>query len=142
MKIITSSLVTLLVAFGTANAFDGNKTKSEPAYNPKTEVEVSGPVSAIHEVSEGALQGIHFSVKMKTQTIELFLGPSNFLKFFNVDLKNGDTVTVIGSKVLFEEKDIVLVRELQMGKITVTFRDAKGEPQWLWMSKPDLPTGF
>ncbi len=142
MKTITSSLVTLLVAFGTASAFDGNKTASEPAYNPKTEVEVTGPISAIHEVSEGALQGIRLTVKPKTQAIELFLGPSYFLKFFNVDLKNGDTITVIGSKVALEDKDIVLVRELQMGKITVTFRDAKGEPQWLWMSKPDLPTGF
>jgi len=51
---------------------------------------------------------------------------------FDVLFKNGAEVKAVGSKVKFENKDIVLAREVRTGRDTLTLRDAKGSPQWLW----------
>lgn len=144
MKRIAGSLFTLIFALGTASAFDGNTIVSSPApsYNPKTELEVSGQIAGVREASSGVLRGTFLTVKTRTATVEVYLGPTDFIKMFGVELRNGDDVTAVGSKVKVENKEIVLGRDLEVGKVKLTLRDEKGDPNWLWMNKTEIPTGF
>jgi hypothetical protein len=148
MNRIASSLITLLFAFSASSTFGGDKDAPAPtpSYDPKTEREFVGPISDIHEISSGALQGVYLTIKTRTDTVAVYLGPADFIKVIDVqfrdEFKNGNTVKAIGVKVKFESKDIVLAREVGMSQITLTLRDAKGAPQWLWMTNPDDPTGF
>jgi len=101
-------------------------------------------IGGVHEISSGALVGVYLTVKTRTADVELYLGPSEFIKMFDVHFKSGDDIRATGSKVKFENKDLVLARELEVGKslITLTLRDAKGTPQWLWMTKRPVPTSI
>ena len=139
MNRIASSLVTVVLATA---AFGGGKDQApaEPVYDVKTEVQIDAAVSGVKEVSTGALKGVFLSVKSKSETMEIYLGPADFVKMFDVKFKNGDEVVVTGSKIKFEERDVVLAREVEIGKIILRLRDQKGTPNWLWLKQ--IPTGL
>ncbi len=137
MKRSASSLATLLLASSAAFAAD-----PAPSYNLKTEIEITGTISAVNEISTGALPGVYLTVKTKNDTLEMYLAPAEFIKIFDVKLKPGAEITATVSKVKLEDKDIALARVLAIGKVDLILRDAKGTPQWLWMMRPSIPTGL
>lgn len=58
---------------------------NEPAYDPATMVDTQGTITftAVRQVPVGSrLEGIHLTVKSKTSTIDIYLGPADFLKIF------------------------------------------------------------
>ena len=73
----------------------------EPRYDPATEVSVLATVTEVREVPRGnPLSGIHLSVKTETQAFDAYLGPTDFLKQFEITFAKGDEVRVTGSKVI------------------------------------------
>jgi len=116
-----------LFTFGASSAFGSDipAPGPEPTYNTQTEIEVTGVIGGVHEILNGVLVGVYLTVKTKTADVELYLGPSKFIKMFDVQFKNEDDIKAIGSKVKFEDKDLVLAREVEIGKITLTLRDVR-----------------
>jgi hypothetical protein len=120
---------TLALAMTAAHAFAG--AASEPVYDPATEVEVRGTVAAIHQAASGAaLAGVHMTVQMKTGPVDVYLGPSEFLKFLKVGFKTGEQIEVVGSKVKSENADVILSRQVDDGYALINLRDASGVADW------------
>jgi hypothetical protein len=79
--------------------------------------------------------GIHLMVKTSAGIIEVRLCPSGYLKDFEIQFAKGQDVTVTGSKIQIQDKDVILAREIVQGNNTVTLRDKSGAPVWTWLKK-------
>ena len=76
------------------------------------------------------MTGMHVTLKTATGTLELALGPSQFMTQKNYSLAKGDRIEAIGAKAKVETREVFIVREIKRGSDTMTFRDAKGFPMW------------
>lgn len=141
MTRMRSAVMMFLLAVPGAFAGGKDPAPAAPAYDTKTEIQFEGSVTKVRQVSSGALLGAFLTVKTKAESIDLYLGPAEFIKLFDMQFKNGDAVEITGSKVKFDGNDLVLAREVKLGKTTLVLRDANGSPNWLWMSK-NFPSGL
>ena len=111
------------------------KKDSEPKYDSATEVTLKGTVQELKQV-EAAKGDIHLIVKTDSGVFEVCLCPQKFLDEVELGFKSGDAVTVVGSKVKMEEREVVLAREITSGNNTLTLRDKKGNPVWTYLVQP------
>lgn len=108
-----------------------------PMYDPGTEATLQGTVEEVKAVtSMRGMQGTHLMLKTESETIEVHLGPSAFMKEKNVELAKGDAVQVVGSRVTIAGADALLAREIRRGDDTWTLRDQSGRPLWRMGMRP------
>jgi hypothetical protein len=142
MKTILGAVMTLAII---TPAFGGGKDPAPtvPQYNVKAETDLVGTVMKIREVPAGeAFAGTHLTMQVRNETIDVFLGPADFIKLMALPLKAGlKDVGVTGSKVKFEGNDLVLARELRIDKTVLSLRDGTGFPNWLWATRTGISTG-
>lgn len=113
-----------------------NTAAEPPKYDVAKEVTIKGTVEEIKEVPNPKGQiGIYLMVKSGGETLEVRLCPNSFLKEFEVAFKKGDQLTIVGSKVRVDEKDVILAREIEFGNNKIVLRDQKGVPVWTWLTK-------
>lgn len=105
-----------------------------PMYNTAAETTIKGTITEVKTVTGAmggmSMEGTHIVVKSDSETIEVHLGPSAFLKEKKVELAVGDPVQIVGSRVKVGEADAVLAREIQKDGTSWTLRDASGRPLW------------
>jgi hypothetical protein len=130
-------LVCLAAMFLLAPLVIAQNTAAEaPKYDVAKEVTIKGAVEEIKEVPNPKGQiGIYLMVKSGGDTLEVRLCPNSFLKEFEVAFKKGDQLTITGSKVRVDEKDVILAREIELGNDKVVLRDKQGVPVWTWLTK-------
>ncbi len=121
----------------------GNVKTPAPAYNLATEVNITVTIEDVREVPKReALDGIHLSVKSKNDNFDVYVGPTAFVRLFDVTFKKGDEMELTGSRVNFQGEDLVLGRELRLGHVTLILRDKTGWPNWDWNRPPDSTCAF
>jgi hypothetical protein len=74
--------------------------------------------------------GSHITVKSETGSIEVHLAPASFMKQYEINIRKGDNVTVVGSKIMFEGKGALIAKSVAIGNETYNFRDQSGRPLW------------
>jgi DNA/RNA endonuclease YhcR with UshA esterase domain len=74
--------------------------------------------------------GSHITVKNETGSIEVHLAPASFMKQYEINIRKGDNVTVVGSKITFEGKSALIAKFVAIGHETYNFRDPSGKPLW------------
>jgi hypothetical protein len=140
MKTITTAagLMLALSAFG-----GGKDVKSAaPEYQRAAETKFMGKVAEVREVGkESALDGIYLTVTVKTDRVNVYLGPKDFVKIFGVTFKAGEEIEVLGAKAQFEGSELILGREIRIGAVTLILRDDSGWPNWDYNKPRALPTG-
>jgi hypothetical protein len=93
-------------------------------------------VADVREVPRGnPLSGSHLMVRLDSaketsETIDVYLGPANYLKDFEVTFAKGNRVQVIGSKVKYGGAPVVLARQVRRESTTLYLRDENGTPYW------------
>ena len=118
MKTITTAAGLLLAL----SAFGGGKDPkpATPEYSRAAETKFMGKVAEVREVGkEGALPGIYLTVTVKADTVKLYVGPKDFVNLFGVTFKVGEEIDVTGAKVQFEGSELILAREIAMGRVTL-----------------------
>jgi hypothetical protein len=126
MKSFQRTLAIGVFALG-ASAFAAN----DPAYTPATIVDVDGIIAAVHNVPAGSpLEGTHLTVKTKTGNVDVYLAPADFMRVLKTNFAVGNEVEVIGSKIKFQNSDVILTKEVSVGQATLELRDAQGTPDW------------
>ncbi|HUJ24231.1 MAG TPA: hypothetical protein VLX58_21995 [Bryobacteraceae bacterium] len=107
------------------------KVEPDPPYNTGAVVDVSATVIETREVPRTSpLSGVHLSVKAEGEVTDVYLGPADFLKLFEITFTKGDELRIIGSKVKFGGGHVVLAREVRKDESTLYLRDQKGVPHW------------
>jgi len=111
-------------------------TSAMPKYDVSKEVKIKGTIEDVKEMTMAKGEaGVHLMVKTATETIEVRLCPSGYLKDFEVAFSKGQEVEVTGSKIKIDDKDVILAREVVQGNNTLTLRDKQGAPVWTWLKK-------
>jgi hypothetical protein len=112
------------------------QAEPEPRYDSATTVDMMTVVADVREVPRGnPLSGSHLMVRLDSaketsETIDVYLGPANYLKDFEVTFAKGDRVQVIGSKVKYGGAPVVLARQVRRESTTLYLRDENGTPYW------------
>jgi len=139
MKLITALvLVSLaLIAFIFFTTVSAAQHPSPAQDAPKFDVQNQETFTAtVQEVKDyhcpisGSL-GTHLVLKAANGgNYEAHLAPAAYLKEFGMIFKQSDAVTVTGTKVTFDGKPAVIVRQIKVKNETYLFRDEKGRPLW------------
>lgn len=140
MKNLLKCAVALTFVTGVMAADTAKDPKAPgPGYDTTKVVEIQGKVTAVREVPKGsAMDGLHLTLQVGVETLDVYVGPVEFVKVFEVTFKPGDQIHVIGAKVDFEGSKIVLAREVAIGTVTILCRDKDGEPLWKYFLKPPV----
>ncbi|HLI30222.1 MAG TPA: hypothetical protein VKV79_03860 [Terriglobia bacterium] len=100
-------------------------------YNPATEVTIKGTVEKVQTISSrGGWNGTHLMLKTKSGPLEVHLGPSSYVRGKKFEFAKGDKVEVTGSKVKYQDQEVVIAREVKKGGKVLTLRNAQGIPEW------------
>ena len=133
-QLVCLAILTALLVMGVAMPSGAQATaprRSAPVYNPATEVTMNGSVEEVKPVSgPQGRAGIHLGLKIDQEIIEVHVGPSWFLTQNKISFDKGDRIEVTGSKVKFENGDVLIAREIKKGEKTITLRNAQGIPAW------------
>jgi hypothetical protein len=110
----------------------GSGTKT-PSFDPSKIDSFPGQVLSIDTINseEGNAE---LTVSLKTEgeeSLKVFLAPESYLKNLNLTLKDGDSVTVIGSKTTDSQNETAVVAsQIVKNGATYLLRDEKGVPFW------------
>ncbi len=135
-SIVVFFLVAPVLLGLTASSGQTAQAEPEPRYDSATTVDMMTVVADLREVPRGSpLTGTHLivrpeSAKENSETIDVYLGPANYLKDFEVTFAKGDRVQVIGSKVKYGGASVVLARQVRRDSTTLYLRDEHGIPYW------------
>jgi hypothetical protein len=99
-------------------------------YDVSTETTITGTVQDILHPQMGRMNGTHLLVKTESETIEVHVGPSDFVANAGFTFAKGDSVQVLGSKVTIDGKEALIAREVTRDGKTLTLRDKTGRPMW------------
>lgn len=138
MRIKSNLGITLAMALLvplSAFAQQTNGISPAPKYNVSSEVTLKGTVDEVKELPVGKESHVHLMLKTATETLEVRLCPTVYLKDFDVTFEKGQQIEVTGSRVKVDDKDVILAREVVNGNSTVVLRDKSGAPVWTWMKK-------
>ncbi|HVO99459.1 MAG TPA: hypothetical protein VMT15_15420 [Bryobacteraceae bacterium] len=143
MKHFLSFAPALTLALMTSSVLIAGAAKDpappEPKYDTATVIDVNATITAQREVPKGSpMAGLHLAVKVGSEDLDVYVGPTEFVKIFEVTFKKGDSIHLIGSKVTFQEATVVLARDITLGTITLSLRDNSGEPLWKFFLKPPV----
>lgn len=121
-----------IVAAQTGTSNGGRKSRYDQTYNTQTYTKINGQVMSIEKVvsQKGASAGIHMTVKTKTGTYTVHLGPKWYLDKQGVPINTGDQVEVGGSKVTIDSKPVIIAKEVIKEGHTLKLRDEDGKPLW------------
>jgi hypothetical protein len=114
-----------------------NTPADEPRYDASTTVDIMVVVTDVKDVAKGkVLSGTHLIVlpetaKAGSETTDVYLAPSDYLRGFECHFAKGDRVQVKGSKVKYNGGTVILAREVRLDSTTVYLRDPHGVPYWV-----------
>jgi hypothetical protein len=101
-----------------------------PRYDKSTETTIAGTIQDVQQYQNRRMQGTHLIVKTESETLEVRLGPSDFLAKEGFTFAKGDSIEVLGSKVKFGNTDALIAKEVTKDGKKLTLRDAAGRPLW------------
>jgi hypothetical protein len=101
-------------------------------YDPATEATLTGTIDEVKNLTAGGrgAGGIHLALGTASGPIEVHVGPAWFLSSKNVTFAEGETLTVVGSRMTMGGRAIMIAREIRKGDQVLTLRDASGFPLW------------
>jgi hypothetical protein len=102
-------------------------------YNPKTVEKLDGEIASLEKVTAGKMDiPARVLLKLKTakETVTIYLGPEWYLEKQNLKLSPGDYIQVRGSRIMMDDKPVILPNEVTKGSQVVQFWDDQGSPRW------------
>jgi hypothetical protein len=102
-----------------------------PKYDLHAEMKTKGVIDEVNLVSVGTRKDYReLTIKDGEATIHIYMCPKPFEDEMGITFSKGEQIAVTGSKVKYQETDVILARELVKGEDTLLFRDEKGAPVW------------
>ncbi len=102
------------------------------AYKPDTAVTISGELISVEKTvpRKGMFYGIHLIVKTGEETITVHLGPGWYVEGQGIMFEPEDKLEITGSKVTFDEEQVIIASEVMRGDEVLELRDGNGIPAW------------
>lgn len=106
-------------------------TPDTPGYDTRAEYAVRGTITEVktHRSLTGYTD-VHILIATAYGDLEVHVGPAAYLSKRGFVPVKGDEVMVTGAKTTFEEKPVLVAREIRKGGKCLTVRDMSGHPLW------------
>jgi DNA/RNA endonuclease YhcR with UshA esterase domain len=133
INLILAVVASILIVTSAAAAQKSGPSATAPKYDRAAEATFKGTVEEVKDrqcpVSGG--MGSHIILRLSpSETIEVHLATTKFVKTYDLVFNKGDVVSVVGTKVQFEGVETIFAREVTRGSETFVFRDKDGTPIW------------
>ena len=116
------------IAYSQSGAESGQRMTK---YDPKTETTIQGTIEEAKQVTgKRGWNGTHLMVRTETATVEVHVGPSDYVASQQFSFSKGDKIEVTGSKTTLQGSDVLLAREITKDGKRLVLRDAQGFPKW------------
>ena len=96
-------------------------------YDVLAEQVYEGTVGSKGYVVDGLM---YFALRMSDSTVEVQMGPGEFVERSGFKLKIGERATALGMRLGWNGRDIVLAREVNDVTSVLVVRDRNGYPMW------------
>jgi hypothetical protein len=133
INLILAVVALILIVTPAAAAQKSGSSAAVPKYDRAAEATFKGTVEEVKDrqcpVSGG--MGSHIILRLSpSETIEVHLATTKFVKTYDLVFNKGDVVSLVGTKVQFEGVETIFAREVTRGSETFVFRDKDGTPIW------------
>ncbi len=110
----------------------GRNSNYNRLYDPATEMEIKGEIHTVERVAplDGMSAGIHLLVNEGNETISVHLGPEWYFDKLDVEFKPGEMVIIKGSKIMMNNREVIIARQIVRGDQVLKLRDRNGVPKW------------
>lgn len=125
---IALAIAALMGTFVAAQGLGG----APPPYDKKTEATLEGSILEVKPVQTlNGVEGTHLMLDDGKQPVEVFAGPTPFVKHLGATFTKGERIKVIGSLMQIKGVQALLAQKITTGGKTFEFRDENGNPLWL-----------
>ena len=102
-----------------------------PTFDPATVKTITGEVTDVSGLqSQVGLAPVQIKVRMEKETLPVVLGPSDYLDTQNTKIQKGDQVEVTGSRVIQNNRPMLIATQVKKGDQTLKLREHDGTPLW------------
>lgn len=135
LKLVAGSIA-LLTAVGIAFEISKglkNRRQYKRDFDPDTVEEVEGRIAEVstdsdkHDKSRGQVLILE---TVNGKVIPVHLGPEWFLSHQKTRYKEGDKIIVIGSRINYQNNDVIIATKIKYGNSKLILRDESGFPRW------------
>ncbi len=129
MKTPAILLTTLLIA---GAAFAQGRGQHRQFYNPDSIVTITGTIAEVDSVESprGNMYMMQMTVQDTSGKSTVMVGPNSYLAEQGISFSKGDTVQVTGSKVHFNDNEMIIAGQIVVAGKTIKLRDESGRPVW------------
>ncbi|HMB99239.1 MAG TPA: hypothetical protein VKM36_12185 [Balneolaceae bacterium] len=138
--IYTSLIIMLTAVMITDSVYAQNrygKKKNQQTYsrhfNVNTVETIDGVVKdIIYKSSERnpEMTGVHLEISTGNEEIPVHLGPAWYVSQQQHTFSKGDSVTVTGSRITFNNAPAIIAAQVQKNDMVLQLRDENGMPNW------------
>ena len=126
-KLIFSTALAVAMVLLAAPLVSGGDWHGPIAYNVLKEQMFEGIVASKGRIIDGL---VYFPLRTANTTMEVQIGPKEFVDRSDFKLNVGETVTVIGMPRIENWRQVVLAREVSSMNAVLVVRDRFGLPLW------------
>ena len=123
----TAMLLLSAIVAGAFDRRDGVREIDRIRYDVRAEQVYEGTVGSKGRVVDGLM---YFTLRMSDRTIDIEIGPEEFVEQSGFKLKIGNVITATGMPLVWNGRDIVLAREVSTMTSVLVVRDRDGYPMW------------
>jgi molybdopterin biosynthesis enzyme len=130
----TALVAVAVLALCAGGALAGKKTpvaSDTPRYDASSEYVVKGTVTEVKtHTSVSGYDDTHVMMSTSVGEMEVHVGPTSYLTKHGFQLQPGDQIVLTCSKVSYEGTPVLVAREIERGKQSLTLRNTSGQPAW------------
>ena len=120
-------LLSAMVAGGALDRRDDVREIDRIRYDVLAEQVYEGTVGSKGHVVDGLM---YFALRISDRTVEVQIGPEEFVERSGFKLKIAGMVTVVGMPLVWQGRDVVLARKVSNMTSVLVVRDRDGYPMW------------
>lgn len=135
LKLVGGSLALMTVAgivFGVSKGLKYRK-KYKRKFDPDRVEELEGHILEIvtENDQDDETQGASLILETESENIiPVHLGPEWYISHQQIRFKEGDKITVVGSRVDYQNSPVIIAAQIEHGNNKLILRDESGLPRW------------
>jgi len=104
-----------------------------PVYSTSNEGILQGVVQDVQEFycPISGDEGTHLLVKTADGNLQVHVAPTRFLRDKKLSFSKGDQIEVLGSRIIYNGREALIVRTVIRGDQNLAFREPNGQPMWI-----------
>lgn len=128
-------LLVILFAFTQLFAQPGrglNRGNITRLYDTTTVETITGKITKIEKAQSGysRFSGTLLTIKDNKQELKTYIAPDWYLAQKKLEFKKGDSLTVTGSRISFQNKPLLIIKEATYNEKKIVIRNENGVPVW------------